>query len=117
MPQTHFLLANHCVDATSVALEYRDLPAEQTASGQPRVGTAELGRLGDQTIGVWELSPSVSTDVEANEFFIVLSGAGTVAFADGSPSLHLKAGSIGHLTEGAATTWTVTETLRKVYVV
>jgi uncharacterized cupin superfamily protein len=111
------LLANHCVDAAVVALEYRDLPAEQTVSGRPRVGSAELGQLGECAIGVWEISPSVSTDVEADEFFIVLSGAATVAFADGSPPLHLEPGSIGRLAAGSATTWTVTKTLRKVYVV
>jgi uncharacterized cupin superfamily protein len=111
------LLASRCVDNAAVALEYRDLPLEQTISGRPRLGSAELGTLGGCTIGVWEISPSTSTDVEADEFFVVLSGAATVAFADGSPSLHLKAGSIARLAAGSATTWTVTETLRKVYVV
>lgn len=110
------LLANHCVDATAVALAYRDLSAEQTIAGRPRVGSAELGRLGDCTVGVWELSPSISSDVEADEFFIVLSGAATVDFADGSPSLQLRAGSVGRLVAGSATRWTVTATLRKIYV-
>ncbi len=111
------LLANRCVEAAAVALEYRDLPAEQVVSGRPRVGSAELGALGGCAVGVWEHSPGASTDVEADEFFIVLSGAASVAFADGSPGLQLKAGSIGRLAAGSATTWTVTQTLRKVYVV
>ncbi|WP_374563093.1 cupin domain-containing protein [Ideonella sp.] len=110
------LLANHCVDAARLTLAYRTLPAEQTVSGTPRVGTAELAQLGDCAIGVWEMSPSVSTDVEIDEFFIVLSGEATVTFADGSAPLHLKAGSLGRLAPGTATTWTVTETLRKVYI-
>ncbi|MEP6504549.1 MAG: cupin domain-containing protein [Betaproteobacteria bacterium] len=112
-----FLLANHAVDGAAVTLDHRDLPVQQAVSGRPRVGTAQLGALGDVTIGIWEISPSVSTDVEADEFFVVLSGAATVDFADGSPSLHLKAGSIARLAAGSATTWTVTQTLRKVYVV
>ena len=116
MPTPFTLLANHCVHAASMALNYRELPAEQTVSGTPRVGTAELGQLGECSIGVWEMSPSVSTDIEADEFFIVLSGKGTVEFADGTPALQLQAGSVGHLRAGTATTWTVTETLRKVYV-
>jgi uncharacterized cupin superfamily protein len=62
------------------------------------------------------MSPSVSTDVETDEFFIVLCGAATVSFADGSPTLQLQAGSVGHLAAGASTTWTVTQTLRKVYI-
>lgn len=109
------LLANHCIDAATLELAYKALPAAQTVHGIARVGTAELGALGGCTIGVWEMSPSVSTDVEVDEFFIVLSGRATVAFADGRAPLHLKAGSVGHLAAGAATTWTVTETLRKVY--
>ena len=81
------LLANQCTDATEARLEYRSVPADQIISGNPRVGTAELGQLGQVSIGVWEMSPSVTTDVEVDEFFIVLSGRATVAFADGSPEL------------------------------
>jgi len=110
------LLANQCVDATEAQLDYRSLPPDQIISGIPRVGTAELGQLGDVSIGVWEMSPSVTTDVEVDEFFIVLSGRATVTFADGSPELDLKPGSVGHLCAGTATVWSVTETLRKVYV-
>lgn len=110
------LLANHCVDATRVALEYRDVPADQLISGPARVGTAELGSLHGCSIGVWEMSPSVTTDVEVDEFFVVLAGAATVSFADGSPALQLQAGSVGHLAAGTATTWTVSETLRKIYI-
>lgn len=55
-----------------------------------------------------------STDVEADELFIVLSGAATVRFADGGV-IELGPGSVGRLHEGQRTVWTVTETLRKVY--
>jgi uncharacterized cupin superfamily protein len=110
------LLANHCVAATSLALEYGDIPAVRVVAGTPRVGSAELGAIGDGSIGVWEHSPGTSTDVEADEFFIVLSGAGSVTFDDGTPPLALKAGTVGQFAAGTATTWTVTETLRKVYV-
>lgn len=110
------LLANRCTDATQVQLEYRTLPPEQIISGAPQVGTAELGQLGETSIGVWEMSPSVTTDVEVDEFFIVLSGRATVAFADGTPDLYLQPGTVGHLAAGTATTWSVTETLRKIYI-
>jgi uncharacterized cupin superfamily protein len=110
------LLANYCVDAARMPLATRMLAAAQTIAGHPSVGTAELGRLGDVTIGVWELTPSVSTDVEVDEFFVVLSGAASVHFADGSPSLQLRAGSVGRLAAGSSTTWHVTETLRKIYI-
>ena len=114
----HFtLFANQGVDAATLALDYRDLAPEQVVSGRARVGTAELGQLGGCAVGVWEISPGVSTDVEADEFFVVLSGAGSVAFADGSPSLVLAPGTVGRLAAGTATTWTVTQTLRKIYIV
>lgn len=109
------LLANRCADANTVQLTYRNLPVEQIVSGKPIVGTAELGSLGDCHIGVWEISPGVTTDIEVDEFFIVLSGCASVTFSDGSPAMKLKAGSIGHLSAGTATTWYVSETLRKVY--
>ncbi len=110
------LSINRCVDAAALPLETRELAADQVVTGRPRVGSAELGRVGECAIGVWEISPGTSTDVEIDEFFVVLSGAATVSFADGSPPLHLKAGSIGRLAAGSATTWTVTATLRKVYI-
>jgi len=110
------LLANSCADAAALALDYADIPAAQIISGNPRVGTATLGELGECAIGVWEISPGVSTDIEAEEFFIVLSGQATVEFSDDRPALRLHAGSVGHLAAGTATIWTVSETLRKVYV-
>lgn len=109
------LLANHCADANVVQLAYRNVPAELIVSGHPVVGTAELCNIGACRVGVWQMSPGVSTDVEVDEFFIILSGCATVTFSDGSPAMNLKAGSIGHLSAGTATTWYVTETLRKVY--
>jgi uncharacterized cupin superfamily protein len=87
-----------------------------------RVGSVELGTIGDGSIGVWEHSPGTSIDVEADEFFIVLSGAATVAFDDATPSLQLKAGTLGQPAAGTGTgtgtgtTCTVTETLRKIHV-
>jgi uncharacterized cupin superfamily protein len=111
------LLANRFADASALPLAYVDMPLEQVISGNPRVGTAALGELGECRIGVWEISPSISTDVECDEFFIVLFGLATVAFADGRPALRLRAGSVGRLAAGAVTTWTVSETLRKVYIV
>ena len=47
---------------------------------------------------------------------MVIAGRATVAFADGRPSITLAPGSVVRLDAGAETVWTVTETLRKVYV-
>jgi len=115
-PSAFELLANHCVDAGAMTLDYQDLPPERRIAGAPRVGTAVLGQAGDRTVGVWEIEPSVSSDVEVDEFFVVLKGEAVVSFADGSPDLALRPGTVARLAAGAATTWAVTETLRKIYI-
>lgn len=117
MSTTVLLKANHCIDATTLPLSHHDLPREQTLAGHARVGTLELGGMGECGIGVWEITPSVSIDVEADEVFVVLSGRATVSFDDGSPDLHLQAGVVARLQAGSRTTWTVPETLRKIYIV
>lgn len=110
------LAANQVAQAASMTLDHTSPPLGKIIAGNPRIGTAVLGSMGECTIGVWEITPSVTTDIEVDEFFIVLSGAATVSFDDGTPALHLSAGSVGRLARGAATTWTVTETLRKIYI-
>ncbi len=71
--------------------------------------------MSDLTIGIWEHTPGVSRDVEADEVFVVLSGDASVAFDDGSPTIELRPGSLVRLSAGQRTMWTVRETLRKVF--
>jgi uncharacterized cupin superfamily protein len=92
------------------------LEASQVVSGQPVVRWLALHDSDDLAVGVWQHSAGVSTDVEADEVFVVLSGRATVDVADG-PTLELGPGDVGLLPAGARTTWTVHETLRKIYVV
>ena len=54
------------------------------------------------------------TDVEEDELFIVVAGRATVE-VEGGATLELAAGTLGILDRGARTTWTVHETLRKVF--
>ena len=75
-------------------------------------GTEVCGGL---EIGVWEMTPGVMTDVEADEVFVVLSGSATIEFADGTATLRVGPGDVVRLAAGAETVWTVAETLRKVY--
>jgi uncharacterized cupin superfamily protein len=65
--------------------------------------------------GVWEMTPGVMSDVESDEVFVVLSGSATVEFDDEGETLHIEAGDVVRLAAGARTVWSVTETLRKVY--
>ena len=46
------------------------------------------------------MTPGVMRDVEAEELFVVLSGAATVEFDDDSPALTLGAGDVVRLAKG-----------------
>ena len=102
-------------DALTLPLEHEPLPAEQVISGRQTTGSAVLEERDGRTIGVWEITPGVSTDVEADEVFVVLAGRGRVEF-DGGDVIDISPGSVVRLTEGMRTTWTITETLRKLYI-
>jgi uncharacterized protein len=105
--------------ALSVAnaeLEPSELDPAQVVSGEPEVSELVLSESEDGRIvrGIWQMTPGVVTDTEADEVFVVLSGRATVEFSDGTV-LEVGPGDVAVLTEGAETTWTVHETLRKVY--
>ncbi|WP_322075648.1 cupin domain-containing protein [Burkholderia cenocepacia] len=114
-PSYFDLLANHSTHASSITLEYQDLPKNRRVSGNSKVGQAVLIRIGELEIGIWEITPGISTDIESDEFFVVIDGEGTVTFSDGSPDLILHPGTIARLKAGSATTWTVKRAIRKIY--
>lgn len=89
--------------------------ALEPSNGSAHTGSHTLTEFGGLEIGIWEMTPGVLTDVEADEVFVVLSGSATVEFTDGTAPLTLGAGDVVRLAAGAETVWTVTETLRKVY--
>ncbi|GAA4705644.1 cupin domain-containing protein [Nocardioides conyzicola] len=76
---------------------------------------APLTTLGGTEVGLWGMAPGVDHDTEVDEVFVVLTGRGTVEFEDGEV-VALAPGVAVRLRAGERTTWTVTETLRKVYV-
>jgi uncharacterized cupin superfamily protein len=104
------------VPAAAVRLQRDDLDPEQVVEGEPRVGLLEFENAGDLEAGIWEHSAGTSTDVEADEVFVVISGRATITLDDGS-TLELTPGDVGVLREGERTTWQIHETLRKVYLV
>lgn len=106
---------NSLVHAGSLPVEREPVSPDQVVDGHPHTGVTSLGRIAGLEIGVWEMTPGVMRDVEADEVFVVLSGSATVEFADGTLPLTLRAGDVVRLAEGAETVWTVTETLRKVF--
>lgn len=103
----------HVAALPDEALTPEPLDPAQVVAGDPLV--RHLGIVdGDPAVGVWQHSAGTSTDVESDEVFVVLSGRATIEVA-GGPTLEVGPGDVALLPAGARTTWTVHETLRKVY--
>lgn len=90
-------------------------PADGVVAGSPTEATHTLGALGVTEVGIWELTEGTVRDIEVDEIFIVLQGSGTVAF-EGGEAIRLSPGTCVRLREGDRTVWTITETLRKVWI-
>jgi uncharacterized cupin superfamily protein len=101
--------------AGEIDIPLQDVPTAQRVEGAPRTGSVQFGKFGEAVVGVWEMTPGVMRDVEMDEILTVLSGAATVEFQDRG-RITLEPGTIARLQAGQHTIWTVTETLRKVYV-
>ncbi|MEU6209732.1 cupin domain-containing protein [Streptomyces sp. NPDC047023] len=108
--------SSFAVTVADVELEPEDLDPAQIVSGAPVVTGGVLWESADgtQVRGIWQITPGVVTDVEADELFVVVSGRATVE-VEGGATLELGPGSACVLREGDRTTWTVHETLRKAY--
>lgn len=106
------------VHAPKAALEVDALPPEKVLAGDPVTSGLRLVSAGPTTveIGIWEHTTGESVDVEADEVFVVLEGRATVSYDDGT-AFEIGPGSVVATPEGVASTWTVHETLRKVYLV
>jgi len=103
------------LQALDLELDHEPVDPAEVVDGSPTTGLAELTVWGGSEVGVWEITPGTVTAVEEAEVFIVLRGHATLRRGDGT-TVELVAGSIGRLDEGEETSWTVHETLRKVYV-
>lgn len=102
-------------DLATHELTHVPLPTTDVVSGTPTTALAPLAELGPVEIGLWEMSLGTAVDTEVDEVFVVVAGSGAVEFTDGEV-IDLRAGVVVRLTAGEQTRWTVTETLRKVYV-
>jgi uncharacterized cupin superfamily protein len=102
-------------DALALPLDDLPLRPEDVRDGRPTAGVATLYDDLGVEIGVWELTEGTVTDTETDEVFVVVSGSGSVTFADGE-RVDLRPGVVVRLRAGERTTWTVTERLRKVWI-
>jgi uncharacterized cupin superfamily protein len=116
MPQDPSAPLGFALSVADAELEPSELDPAQVVSGEPRVSELVLAESEDGRVlrGIWQMTPGVVTDTESDEIFVVVSGRATVEFEDGTV-LRVGPGDVAVLTEGARTTWTVHETLRKVY--
>lgn len=111
------LLPGTMADAATLALVHEPLPASDVTSGDPTTAVHPLSLIRGTEVGIWEMTPGEASDVETDEVFVVLSGRARIAFDDPAlPDLHVAPGSVVRLAEGQRTVWTVTETLRKIYI-
>ena len=107
---------NSVVSAATLALSPSTIAPEDVMHGEPRAAVRELMSTRGVGVGVWELTRGTVVDVEVDEVFVVVSGRGVVEIEGEDEALELGPGSVCRLGAGTRTTWTVTETLRKVYV-
>ena len=111
------LVPGAVVDLTTLAIETEPVPDDAVEHGSPVHGAVALVEMGAVEIGVWEMTPGVATDTEVDEVFVVLSGRARIEYLDPAlPAVEVGPGSMVWLEAGMRTRWTVTETLRKVYV-
>lgn len=104
-----------CTSASSAQVPVEPLAADVVLAGTPESGVLPLPSPPGLEVGIWEHTVGTTTDVEVDEVFVVISGRATIAPADGPP-IEVGPGDVVVLPEGTATTWTIHETLRKVYV-
>lgn len=106
------------VHLPSLRMGHGPVPTDQVVAGNPSTAAVLGGAIDDVEIGVWEITPGTVTDVEAEEYFVVLSGRATVRFLEPTrPEIEIGPGDLVRLTAGMRTEWEVHETLRKVFVV
>ncbi|MEU7065969.1 cupin domain-containing protein [Streptomyces sp. NPDC046161] len=103
-------------DVPDAELEVEELDPARIVSGDPVVTGKVLWESedGSQIRGIWQITPGVVTDTEADELFVVVSGRATIE-VEGGATFEVGPGSACVLREGDETTWTVHETLRKAY--
>jgi uncharacterized cupin superfamily protein len=105
------------VAVAGLELEIRHDPVaiEQAVDGAPTTGFVRVTTFGELEVGVWEMSVGAMRDVESDEVFVVIAGRATVTFDADDRVMNLTAGSVARLCAGEHSVWTVTETIRKVY--
>jgi uncharacterized cupin superfamily protein len=105
------------IHAADVSVEHAPVSPEKVVEGAPTVGEVTFGGVAGAEIGVWECTRGTATDIEVDEVSVVISGHARSDFISPAlPSIEIGSGDVFRLAQGMKTVWTVTETLRKIYV-
>jgi uncharacterized cupin superfamily protein len=113
--------ASFMADALEAVIVTEPVSPDQVAAidgaGNTETGTLVLGEFAGREVGVWEMTPGAMTDVEVDEFCVILAGAGEVhRSVNGAQVIQtLQPGVVLQLRDGEETLWVVERTLRKVY--
>ncbi len=102
------------IDAQALPLQHRSLPETKAVTSGVTTASVELGSINGLSAGVWEHAAGVSTDVEQDEMFVVISGRGRIILDNGEVLL-LQPGTVGRLRAEESTRWEIDEPLRKVW--
>jgi uncharacterized cupin superfamily protein len=105
---------NSVLHLTDMALDPLDAGVDAPPTRWREVGPLSP-TAGDALMGVWEMEPGVAFDTEVDEVFVVLRGRGVVAFLESDTELAFGPGDLVRLAAGSRTRWTVSETVRKLY--
>lgn len=103
-------------DAHLTDIPLAPIGSEDVVDGRPLAGSVVLADARGVEVGLWEITAGTVVDVEADEVFVVLSGRGRVMLEDSS-FMTLAPGTVVQLRSGERTVWTISETLRKLYIV
>ena len=104
------------IAALDLIIVREPVAADQVVDGAPATGFTTVTTFGELEVGVWEMTVGAMQDVESDEFFVVIAGRATVTFDADDRVMNLSVGSVARLAAGEHTMWTVTETIRKVYI-
>jgi uncharacterized cupin superfamily protein len=104
-------------NAMSVPLDPWPIPADQIKDGQPEARGMVIARSDDRRTftGVWECTPGTfDWTYTWDETISVIVGRVTITSKSGESQV-FQTGDVAHFPIGLEATWTVHETVRKVY--
>jgi uncharacterized cupin superfamily protein len=100
-------------------LEVALIEKPRLTADAPHESLARFWQTDDESFyhGVWQMEPGVLRDAPGPETVIVLEGRATVTVAETGAVVEVGPGDVGIIEAGHKATWTVHETIRKIYIV